>query len=156
LFASALIAAFGPGTPALVAQGTGPPGQVRRHDWDYAHVYHSAFSLDGRLYAAGGDSNCVRVWNSADGKQLDEFHHADWITQIAFTPDGGRLLTGSKDGTVHLWDLATSEELRKFEGLLSATLSPDGATVLSSLPGGGVRWWNLTTGNELHKFVAAD
>ena len=37
-----------------------------------------------------------------------------YVRSIAFSPDGGRIMTGSDDGTAILWDLATRRQLRHF------------------------------------------
>jgi uncharacterized protein (TIGR03067 family) len=122
---------------------------MRRHAWDDVHIYYSAISPDGRLYAAGGDSSSVRVWDVATGKQLHEFAHTDWIHSIIFTPDSKHLFSGSRDQVVRLWDLSTGKEARKFTGLLGIELSPDGQRALSLLPGGGLRCWDVTSGKEV-------
>jgi WD40 repeat protein len=31
--------------------------------------------------------------------------HTDWVTGVAFTPDGRQALSGSYDGTTRLWEL---------------------------------------------------
>jgi len=37
--------------------------------------------------------------------------HTRYVVSVAFSPDGRRLATGSWDGTVKLWEVATGEQL---------------------------------------------
>src|SRR6187397_2160189 len=56
--------------------------------------------------------------------------HSDWVTSVAFSPDGRRLLTGSRDKTAKLWDAETGKEIRSFAGhsaeVYGVAFSPDG------------------------------
>jgi WD40 repeat protein len=49
------------------------------------------------------------------------FRHADTVSFVAFLPDGKTLLTAAQDQLVHLWDLGTGKEVRRFGN--AATLS---------------------------------
>jgi WD40 repeat protein len=61
--------------------------------------------------------------------------HADWVAGLAFSPDGTLALTGSRDRTARLWDLATGqprgEPLRHRYPVWSVAFSPDGTRFLT-------------------------
>ena len=60
-----------------------------------AEVSALSFSPDGSLLASGGYDRSVRLWQMPDGKGLPAMRgdpHADWVTGLVFTPDGGRSL----------------------------------------------------------------
>ena len=40
--------------------------------------------------------------------------HADWVTCIAFSHDGKRIVSGSADDLVKIWDAWTGAEVRFF------------------------------------------
>jgi len=47
---------------------------------------------------------------------VPQIPHSNSVTSVAFSPDGARGLSGSKDATVKLWDVSTGRLLRTFEG----------------------------------------
>src|SRR5262245_3701939 len=55
--------------------------------------------------------------------------HRDSVTSVAWSPNGQRLATGSKDGTAKVWDAVSGREERTFKGhtgpVESVAWSPD-------------------------------
>jgi eukaryotic-like serine/threonine-protein kinase len=85
--------------------------------------------------------------------------HEGTLRAVAYSPDGHYVLSGSgwpaKDMTIRLWDTATGQEVRCFDGRTfdggSLAFSPDGRYALSS----GwqfMRLWDVETGKELRRF----
>src|SRR5262249_29047456 len=60
--------------------------------------------------------------------------HSDNVTSVAFSPDGARVVSGSNDKSIKLWDVTTGALLRTFQGhsgwVTSAAFSPDGTRLL--------------------------
>ncbi len=53
----------------------------------------------------------VLLWDVATGILRHTLQgHADWVTSVAFSPDGQTLASGSLDGTVLLWDVAAGTD----------------------------------------------
>jgi WD40 repeat protein len=73
------------------------------------------------------------------------FTHGNVITGLAFMPDGCRLVSGSKDGTISIWDAQTGVELRRIDHgseIDRLALSPDGRLIAAHGSGRSSKTWN--------------
>ncbi len=65
-----------------------------------------AFSPDGDFVATGTTGGTTRAWDSRTGEAATpDIRHGGAITVVSFSPDGSKLLSASKDGTVRILDL---------------------------------------------------
>ena len=72
-------------------------------------LWAAHFVADGRVVTASED-NTIRVWSSdADAPTLVLSGHRDAVTKLGVSADGQRLLSGSADGNLQLWDLSQLE-----------------------------------------------
>jgi WD40 repeat protein/serine/threonine protein kinase/Flp pilus assembly protein TadD len=125
------------------AAGGWPRGVPVRHPWV---IFTAVFSPDGTRAAvtsldspgaAGGSvSNCCEVIDAATGRRLFTLPHPNWVSALAFSPDGKVLATGSFDRHVHLWDAATGARVdtawRQQDIVHELAFSPDGRTLAVS------------------------
>ena len=91
------------------------------------------------------------------------------LSTLSFSPDGKLIALASTDGTVQLWDVATSNPkatLRPTKplpkifnsriGVAALAFSPDGKTVASSGGYTSVTLWDMPSGNERQNFEEQD
>jgi WD40 repeat protein len=63
-----------------------------------------AFSTDGKSIFAGGSNGSIVAWNADSGQFLRALTgHKGSVRALAFSPDGGRLASGSDDKTIGIW-----------------------------------------------------
>ena len=79
--------------------------------------------------------------------------HSDWVRACAWSPDGSRILSGSDDQTLRLWDAASGQcllELKGHSGSVNACAwSPDGSRILSGSNDNTLRLWDAASGQCL-------
>ncbi|QEL20763.1 protein kinase domain-containing protein [Limnoglobus roseus] len=112
----------------------------------------AAFAVGDGQVAAVGWGNTVRVAAlNHGGREAVLRGHTRPVTAVALA--GGRVATGSRDGTVKLWDAQTGQELRtlpRHEGDVRAVgWSPAGDRVVSADSAGMVHVWDAETGKKL-------
>jgi len=99
-------------------------GQLDGDCLRYSSIFHEkrdpypTFSPDGSKLV-GISARHARVWPFQSGKPRKLFdirgQHTNTINVLEFTPDGSRILTGSKDGTIRSWDAETGVPLEQYD-----------------------------------------
>ena len=79
---------------------------------------------------------------------------------MSFSPDSKTLVSGSRDGTIKLWEVETGEEIRSLNGhdgwVYSVGFSPDGKTVVSGSYDSTVKLWEVETGEQIRSLNSHD
>jgi ribosome assembly protein 4 len=98
-----------------------PKCTLRGHkDW----ILAMAWSPDGKKLATGSKDMQIRIWVPEEAKQMPKKPlrgHTRWITSIDWqpyhsNPKCDRLVSGSKDGTVRVWDAIFGNTVMSFSG----------------------------------------
>jgi serine/threonine protein kinase len=83
--------------------------------------------------------------------------HASAVTALAWSPNGGRLVSGSWDSTLHIWETTTGHLLLRYKGHTSGVTavawSPNRKFVASGSDDGMIHLWNAATGETVYTFT---
>ena len=78
------------------------------------------------------------------------------ITSVAFSPDGKRVITGSQDRTIKLWDVTAGRlvnTINATQGVVNyVAFSPDGRLLSSAGQDKSLRLWERSSGLEIRAF----
>jgi WD40 repeat protein len=135
--------------------------EVHRLEGHAAPVMSVAFSSDGSRIASSDAGQTIRIWETATGKLLKSWTtpNQTWVNSVVFSPDGHRLLSGGDINPRHvrLWDVASGEEIRGFEGhrsfVCSVAMSRDGKLALSGGKDQVVILWDVESGKEIKRLL---
>ena len=81
--------------------------------------------------------------------------HTGVITCVRYSPNGCRVVTGSRDKTIRIWDAESGavvgEALTGHNGAVwSVAYSPDGRHIISGSRDSTIRIWDAETGAEIY------
>ncbi len=120
-----------------------------------------AYSPDGRRIASapyGREARAIHLWDGEDGKRIAVLH-APLINLMLFSPDGSRLISGSRypDDTARLWEAATGKLVARLAGHKNAirgvAFSPDGGRVVTASTDRTARLWDGRTGEFARELI---
>ena len=137
----------------------------RKQPWQidsFPHTFNKAtFSPDGKLIAIGAMYRLI-ILNSVDGREVKELGgRSDETTSVTFA-SSGLLITGNRDNTASVWDLATGGVARRLKGhssthyaagVTGVAVSADGRVLATSGEDATAIIWNVEQGSQLQRLV---
>ena len=124
-----------------------------------------AFCPGGACLATAGHDRTVKLWDLATGREFSTIDAyaglplnpipENNVLDLAFTPDGSRLVTVGLDETPDVWDTVTGERLLSLAGhfwwwnVVSTAVSSDGTRIATNGPEGQLIIWDSQTGEQL-------
>jgi WD40 repeat protein/serine/threonine protein kinase len=133
-------------------------GQVRTLRGHKAEVTSVAFKPDGRhIVSSGGQGDgTIKVWDAKTGIEvmtLSGHKGPGPVNSVAYSPDGGLIVSCSFDRTIKVWDAESGIEVMTLQGhestVESAAFSPDGRRIVSCGFDNTVRVWDAESGIEV-------
>ncbi|KAF9552678.1 WD40 repeat-like protein, partial [Agrocybe pediades] len=111
----------------------------------------TAISPDTTLVAAGYQEGMICIWGVHAGKIIQGpfVGHSRWVSALAFSHNGKKLISGSADATIGIWDVANTGDgaagpLKGQTGTIhSLALSSDGTKIISGSWDQSVCLWNV-------------
>ena len=122
-----------------------------------------AFSRNGLDLATADAEGIIKTWG--DVRKLtsnSEAHrtlkgHAAEITKVAFSTTGKQLVSGSRDGTVRLWELEQSQSApRRLQASSAAPVFFAGGRLIATAEGNRVTIWDAASGQRLRSLADGD
>src|SRR5262249_39288703 len=90
------------------------------------------------------------------GKELRQFPKLVGVWHLAGSADGDRVVSGSPDGIIRLWNADSGQEIQQYPGhpggALAVAISPDGRRIVSGGMDNMVRLWDVVIGAETARF----
>lgn len=113
------------------------------------------FNSAGDQIATAGMDNSILIWANPPAAMPAKTlaGHTRWVRDLAFSPDGTRLISVSDDRTVRVWNLADGKVLHTLTGhtdwITSLAVRADGRYAASAGYDRTIRLWDLDRGAQI-------
>lgn len=103
----------------------------------------------------------ITIWDAVTRMKIWSLRgHDNLVRSVAFSPDGSRIVSGSWDKTIRLWDAATGQQIGKplighRDYVTSVAFSPDGTCLVSGSDDKSIRIWDTLTGEQIGEALLA-
>ena len=126
---------------------------------DYDTILTADIRPDQSQVAVGSPSRLVKIFSTKTGELQHKIKkHTDWVTAVAFSPNGQMLATADRNGGISLWDPDNAQELFTLAGHKSAVTAlswrGDSKLLASSSEDGTVKLWEMQEGKQFKSWSA--
>ncbi|MFC1762832.1 WD40 repeat domain-containing protein [Planctomycetota bacterium] len=120
------------------------------------HIEGKFPMVPGTNHIVAGSEKAALVWDVVQGKMLANLMgHDGLVTCCSVTPDGLRILTGSRDADIRMWDIKSKAEICTLKGhskqVCRLWVPPEGRYAISSSIDRTLRGWDLAKKVEVWK-----
>ena len=128
---------------------------------EYDTILAADVRADQSIIAFGGPSRMVKLVSTKSGEVKYKIKkHTDWVTAVAFSPNGQLLATADRNGGISIWDPDNAQELFTLAGHKSAVTSlswrSDSKLLASSSEDGRIKLWEMQEGKQAKSWTAHD
>jgi serine/threonine protein kinase len=139
------------------ANTSAPVQVIDAHDSAAQAVAFSSAQRAPLLASAGADK-LVKLWNLDTFDRVRTYRgHKDFVTALAFSPNGKWLASAGLDGSIRIWATGSSRLMRRLYGhrgrVGGLAFSPAGDTLVSAGSDGQVRIWDVNRARTLRTIV---
>ncbi len=125
------------------------------------------FSPDGNSLASGGWGNQgtdIQIWQWETGIKSDTLKgHTDLISSLVYASDGSTLISGSRGGTITIWDIESKKSINSWKAhrdqynFVDVDVHPNGKEIISSSFSffRSIKRWDLMTGTLINELGAS-
>jgi WD40 repeat protein len=88
----------------------------------------------------------VQIWDAVTGRKLNAYQSpGESVKVVTWSPDSRAIVTGSTDGTVHVWNADAAPETYHSDSsaVLNIAWSPDGKSIATGNLDGSVWVWKV-------------
>jgi hypothetical protein len=126
---------------------------------EYDTILTADLRPDQSQVAVGGPSRLVKLFSTKTGQLEHKIKkHTDWVTAVAFSPNGQWLATADRNGGISIWDPDNAQELFTLAGHKSAVTAlswrGDSKLLASSSEDGALKLWEMQEGKQVKNWTA--
>lgn len=116
------------------------------------------FNSEGTILFSASDDKTIRIWNTQSGNGVATLVHDSEVKSIALSYDGLLLASGTRSGTIYVWNLGDNKQKYILKGhsdsINDITFSPNGALIATASNDETAGVWDTKTGIELSKLTS--
>lgn len=115
-----------------------------------SYGFSTAISPSNDKVAVGCSNGKLKIYNIPSGTLSNDINaHPSWVTTVAYSLDGTKIVTGGNDDKVKIWS-STGTLLFTCTGhtgdITNVKITPDNNFVVSSSKDDKIKIWNISTG----------
>ena len=142
----------------FIFDNTGPlPKIIDTIDTGTSYAFSTAIAPSNDKVAVGCSNGKLKIYNIATGNLLNDINaHSSWVTSVAYSLDGNKIVTGGNDDKVKVWSNSGNLLLTcsgHTDDITNVKVTPDNKFVVSSSKDDKIKIWNILTGEMVQSIT---